>query len=93
MKFKVSYYDFDTDKYVTKVCYRMSFYDGVFEFMTVDDPIKIYKSIIIDHPIFSVSQNNTGFISISVVGYQYTKNGSYEKTTTKVENVRETAQY
>jgi hypothetical protein len=63
----------------------MGFYDGIFEFMTVDDPI---KSIIIDHPIFSVSQN-TGFISISVVGYQYTKNGSYEKTTTKVENVRE----
>jgi hypothetical protein len=56
--------------------------------MPVDNPIKIYKSIIIDHPIFSVSQN-TGFISISVVGYQYTKNGSYEKTTTKVENVRE----
>ena len=85
MKFKVSYYDYDTDKYVTKECYRMGFYDGIFEFMTVDDPI---KSIIIDHPIFSVSQN-TGFISISVVGYQYTKNGSYEKTTTKVENVRE----
>ena len=92
MKFKVSYYDFDIDKYVTKECYRMSFYDGVFEFMPVDDPIKIYKSIIIDHPIFSVSQN-TGFISISVVGYQYTKNGFYEKTTTKIENVRETAQY
>ena len=45
MKFKVSYYDYDTDKYVTKECYRMSFYDGVFEFMPVDDPIKIYKSI------------------------------------------------
>jgi hypothetical protein len=67
----------------------MGFYDGIFEFMPVDDPIKIYKSIIIDHPIFSVSQNNTGFISISVVGYQYTKNGFYEKTTTKVENVRD----
>ena len=88
MKFKVSYYDYDTDKYVTKECYRMSFYDGVFEFMPVDDPIKIYKSIIIDHPIFSVSQN-TGFISISVVGYQDTKNGFYEKTTTKIENVRD----
>jgi hypothetical protein len=35
-----------------------------------------------------VSQNNTGFISISVVGYQYMKNGFYEKTTTKVENVK-----
>ena len=89
MKFKVSYYDYDTDKYVTKECYRMRFYDGVFEFMPVDGPIKIYKSIIIDHTRFSVSQNNTGFISISVVGYQYTKNGSYEKTTTKVENVRD----
>ena len=89
MKFKVSYYDYNTDKNVTKECYRMSFYDGVFEFMPVDDPIKIYKSIIIDHPIFSVSQNNTGFISISVVGYQCTKNGFYEKTTTKVENVRD----
>ena len=89
MKFKVSYYDYDTNKYVTKECYHMSFYNGVFEFMPVDDPIKIYKSIIIDHPIFSVSQNNTGFISIYVVGYQYTKNGSYEKTTTKVENVRD----
>ena len=89
MKFKVSYYDFDTDKFVTKDCYRMSFYEGKFEFMPVDNPIRIYKSVSIDHPIVSISQNDTGFISISVVGYQYMKNGWYDKTTTKIENVRE----
>ena len=32
MKFKVSYYDFDTDKYVTKDCDRMEFKDGDFSF-------------------------------------------------------------
>jgi len=89
MKFKVTYYDYDSGKSVTKNCYRMNSYDGKFEFIPVDDPIKFYKSLSIDHPIVSIYQNETGLMVINVVGYQYTKNGSYEKTTTIIENVRD----
>ena len=42
MKFKVSYYDFDTDKHLTKDCDRMEFKDGNFSFYPVDNPVKIY---------------------------------------------------
>ena len=44
MKFKVSYYDFDTDKYVTKECYRMSFYDGIFEFNARNRKLNEYQA-------------------------------------------------
>ena len=57
MKFKVSYYDYDSDKFVTKDCDRMNFSNGEFSFYPVDNPCTIYKSISIDHPIVSISQN------------------------------------
>jgi hypothetical protein len=89
MKFKVTYYDYDSGKSVTKDCYRMNSCDGKFEFIPVDDPIKIYKSLSIDHPIVSIYQNETGLMVINVVGYQWMKSSGYGKTTTIIENVRD----
>jgi hypothetical protein len=90
MKFKVSYYDYDSDKYVTKDCDRMDFSNGdyQFSFYPVDNPVKIYKGIGIDHPKVSIHQNNDR-IKIHITGYQYTGEGGYEKTETIIENVRE----
>ena len=88
MKFKVSYYDYDTDKYVTKDCDRMEFKDGKFSFDPVDNPVKIYKAVIIDHPIVSIHQMDDR-IRICVSGYQCMKNGGHAKTNTIFESVRE----
>ena len=88
MKFKVSYYDYDTDKYVMKDCDRMEFKDGNFSFYPVDNPVKIYKSIVIDHPKVAIYQDRDK-LSISVEGYQYMKDGDCWRTTTIIENVRE----
>ena len=88
MKFKVSYYDFNTDKHLTKDCDRMEFKDGNFSFYPVDNPVKSYKSIGIDHPKVSIHQNNDR-IKIHITGYQYAGEGNYERTETIIENVRE----
>jgi len=88
MKFKVSYYDYDTDKYVTKDCDEMHFDNGKFSFYPIDDPVKSYKLVIIHHPIITIHQNKDK-LSISVVGYQYIKEGGYWQTTTTIENIRE----
>ena len=88
MKFKVSYYDYDTDKQLTKDCDRMEFKDGEFHFYPVDNPVKIYKAVVIDHPIVTIHQNKDK-LSISVEGYQYMKEGGCWRTTTTIENVRE----
>ena len=89
MKFKVTYYDFESDTSQTKDCHHMNFRAGEFNFTPVDVPIRYYKSISIDHPIVSINLNNVGFMVISVVGYQCTKRGDYEKTTTKLVSVTE----
>ena len=88
MKFKVSYYDYDTDKQLTKDCDRMEFKDGEFHFYPVDNPVKIYKAVVIDHPIVTIHQNKDK-LSISVEGYQYMKEGGCWRTTTTIEKVRE----
>ena len=88
MKFKVSYYDYDTDKQITKDCDSMEFKDGKFYFYPVDNPVKIYKAVVIDHPIVTIHQNKDK-LSISVEGYQYMKEGGCWRTTTTIENVRE----
>ena len=88
MKFKVSYYDYDTDKSVTKDCDQMDFVDGKCSFIPVNNPIKIYKSVIIDHPIVSIHQMDDR-IRICVSGYQCIKNGGYGKTNAIFESVRE----
>ncbi len=88
MKFKVSYYDYDSDKFVTKDCDRMEFSNGEFHFYPVDNPVKIYKAITINHPKISVYQNK-GRIKIIITGYQSMKDGDSWKTETIIENVRE----
>ncbi len=88
MNFKVSYYDYDTDKYVTKDCDRTEFKDGKFSFYPVDNPVKIYKAVIINHALVSIEQMDDR-IRISVVGFQYMKKGGYSQTTTIIEKIRE----
>ena len=88
MKFKVSYYDYDTDKYVTKDCDRMDYSNGQFYFYPVDNPVKIYKAIIIDHPKVTIYQDRDR-MKIIVAGYQCLRDGGYWRTETIIENVRE----
>ena len=89
MKFKVSYYDYDTDKYVTKDCDRMEFKDGNFSFYPVDNPVKSYKAVIIDHPKVTIYQDRD-CMKIIVTGYQWSAyDGGYWRTETIIENVRE----
>jgi hypothetical protein len=88
MKFKVSYFDYDSDKFVTKDCDRMEFKDGNFSFYPVDNPVKSYKSVVIDHPKVSIHQDRDR-MKMSIIGYQCTGEGGYERTETIIENVRE----
>ena len=88
MKFKVSYYDYEADKHLTKDCDRMEFKDGYFSFYPVDNPVKIYKSIVIDHPKVNIYQDRDR-MKIIVTGYQCMKDGGYWRTETIIENVRE----
>ena len=88
MKYKVSYYDFDTDKYITKDCDRMEFKDGNFSFYPVDNPVKIYKSIVIDHPKVNIYQDRDR-MKIIVTGYQCMKDGGSWRSTTEIVNVIE----
>jgi hypothetical protein len=62
--------------------------DYQFSFYPVDNPVKIYKGIGVDHPKVSIHQNNDR-IKIHITGYQYAGEGNYERTETIIENVRE----
>lgn len=90
MKFKVTYYDIETDRSVTKDCLEMSsnIIDDNFSFTPVDNPVKIYKSITIDRPVVSICQTNIG-LRICVRGYQAVNSGGYYKMTTVIESVNE----
>jgi hypothetical protein len=88
MKFKVSYYDFEADKYVTKDCDKMEFKDGNFSFYPVDNPVKSYKSVSIDHPKVTIFQDSYR-LKIIVTGYQCMRDGDYWRTETIIENIRE----
>ncbi len=90
MKYKVTYYDYDTGSSLTKDCININYntIEKNFSFMPIDNPPRIYKNIIIDHPIVSIYQNECG-IKISVSGYQCMKSGGYGKTNTIIESVRE----
>lgn len=90
MKFKATYYDVETDKSVTKNCIDITYeaMDKSFSFMPVDDPVRSYKTVTIDHPRVSVHQNDRG-ISIIVDGYQCMKDGGYGRTKTTIKSVRE----
>lgn len=86
----MTYYDIDTDSSLTKDCWDIAYndVDENFSFTPVDNPVKIYKSVIIDHPKVSIYQNDKG-LRITVRGYQYLKSGGYGKTLTVIENVKE----
>lgn len=90
MKFKVTYYDYDTDKLVTKDCDYIDYSaeDKYFSFTPVDDPPRIYKSVIINHPRVNIYQNKW-VVKIVVEGYQGMNGGGYSKTNTVIESVRE----
>jgi hypothetical protein len=90
MKFKATYYDYETGKLITKNCIAIIYetMDKSFSFTPVDDPVRIYKTVTIDHPRVSVYQNDRG-ISIIVEGYQFMKEGGYWRTTTVIESVTE----
>jgi hypothetical protein len=90
MKFKATYYDYETGKSVTKNCIAITYetMDKSFSFTPVDDPVRIYKTVTVDHPRVSVYQNDRG-IKIIVDGYQCVKEGGYWRTTTVIESVPE----
>lgn len=88
MKFKVTYYDYYTDSVVTKDCHSLTWTQGLFEFVPVDNPVKIYESVRIDHPLVDI-RIDIGRMKMVVAGYQYMKDGGYWKTDTIIENVRD----
>jgi len=89
MKFKVTYYDYDSDKAVEKDCFDFDYKtNNTFAFTPVDNPVKSYKSVVIDSPVAYIGYNN-GKLKILVEGYQYTKSGGYWKTKTIINSVYE----
>jgi hypothetical protein len=66
----------------------MEFSNGEFHFYPVDNPVKIYKAVCIDHPKVSIHQNK-GRMKISIIGYQSMRDGDYWRTETIIENVKE----
>lgn len=92
MKVYVSYYDIESDSIVDKDCYDVV-YNGddpsVFSFTPVDAPVKIYKSIIINHPIVEIYHDTDGGTKIQITGYQTLKGGHVGKTKTLISFVHE----
>lgn len=90
MKFKVQYYDYDSDKDIEKDCFQISYdtKDNQFSFIAVDNPVKHYKSVIIDSPVTYVGYSNDK-LKIVVEGYQMIKNNGYWKTKTIITGVEE----
>lgn len=92
MKFKVSYYDYDTDSQVTKKChdfkYRSNDTHDVFDFTPVDEPVKIYKTVTIDRPHVTIAYTDSYKFKIIINGYQY-MDGGYWTTTTTIESVED----
>lgn len=92
MKFKVTYYDYDSDKVLEKDCFSFNYEtkDNSFSFTPVDDPVKIYKAVTIDRSdMFIGYQDGNKRFKIVVDGYQYVKSGGYWKTKTTIESVYE----
>lgn len=88
MKYIVKYYDIETDRGVEKECIHFSYDDEnskSFSFTPINHPVKIYKSVVINHPVITTFLRD-GKFKLIVVGYQYTKNSGYEKTTTVIYN-------
>ena len=89
MKFKVTYYDYDSDKSIEKDCIAIDYApseENKFSFIPVDNPVKIYKTVVIDRPVVNIGYNsyNKDKLQIYVDGYQCVKSGGYWKTTTLI---------
>jgi hypothetical protein len=80
----VEYYDVESDSVVTKKCLEFSSESPKsFSFLPVDEPVKFYKTIVIDHPLVFVYGNEYR-TRIDVSGYQYNKKGNVIKTETRI---------
>lgn len=88
MKYIVRYYDIETDSCVEKECYGFS-YDSdnskSFSFTPIDHPVKMYKSVVISHPVITTFLRN-GRFELLVEGYQMIKNCGYGKTITTIDS-------
>ena len=87
MKYKVTYYDYDSDSYLTKELYWMASYRGSFDFVPVGDgPKENWKGFSISGSGVNVFYNDKG-LNITVDGFQEMKSGGYSKTTTLIQSV------
>ena len=87
MKYKVTYYDYDSDSYLTKELYWMASYRGSFDFVPVGDgPKENWKGFSISGSGVNVFYNYKG-LNITVDGFQEMKSGGYSKTTTLIQSV------
>jgi hypothetical protein len=85
MKATVTYYDIEEDKAVTKKCFEFSYNSNTneFYFTPVDEPVKMYKQLIVDSPTIYMGYATYG-LKITVKGWMSVKSGGYSKTTTEI---------
>jgi hypothetical protein len=87
MKARVKYFDYELNEMVEKNCedfYYTTSNMFEFEFMPVDDPVRIYKSVVIIRPKIMINyRKEYNELNLMVDGFQYTKNG-YSLTTTTI---------
>jgi hypothetical protein len=88
MNATVEYYDIETDKKVEKKCFRCDYESGIdFSFCPIDDPVKIFKSIVIKSPTIRVIYSMYG-LKMIITGWQLIKDTGYWQTETiiKIQN-------
>jgi hypothetical protein len=89
MKYKVTYYDYDSDKYLTKDLYWMASHKGSFDFVPiVDGPKENWKGVSLYGCEISMVCNDKG-VTITVEGFQQKNGGGYCKTITVAKSVIE----
>lgn len=83
MKVTVNYYDFDEDKTVTKTCFQFNNTVDDFSFIPIDNPVTIYKSVVIKDAKVSIFYDDNK-VTLRVNGWQYIKGGGYDQTQTTI---------
>ena len=92
MKFKVKYYDYDSNNTIEKDCIDiiMNPKENQFSFTPVDNN---YKVVIIDRPSIHIGYLDSEYqdhkLKIVVEGYQMIKDSGYWKTKTIISNIEE----
>lgn len=86
MNLQVSYDDPDSGDRLTKICLDFHYESGdsKLEFMPVDDPVKIYKTHVIYHPIIKIDYRRDS-LRLDIDGFCYIK-GEYIKSLVIIEN-------